>query len=118
MAVEDSDSRHGLRLLIEDYPYAVDGLEIWSTIESWVEDYCKFYYKNNDTIQNDKELQAWWKELREEGHGDKKHEPWWPKMQSCQELIQICTTFIVLLFMHLRIMGNTLMLVISRIVQL
>ncbi|KAL7585497.1 hypothetical protein Lser_V15G44872 [Lactuca serriola] len=94
MAIEDSDSHHGLRLLIDDYPYAVDGLEIWSGIKSWVEDYCKFYYKNDDMIQNDTELQSWWKELREEGHGDKKHEPWWPKMDSCQELINICTTFI------------------------
>nr|XP_043622571.1 probable linoleate 9S-lipoxygenase 5 [Erigeron canadensis] len=94
MAVEDSNSPHGLRLLIEDYPYAVDGLEIWSAIKSWVEDYCKFYYKNDDIVQNDTELQAWWKELREEGHGDKKDEPWWPKMDSCQNLIDICSTFI------------------------
>lgn len=94
MAVEDSDSRHGLRLLIEDYPYAVDGLEIWSAIKSWVEEYCKFYYKTDDMIQSDTELQSWWKELREEGHGDKKNEPWWPKMNSVQELIDICTTFI------------------------
>ncbi|XP_076901945.1 putative linoleate 9S-lipoxygenase 5 isoform X2 [Bidens hawaiensis] len=94
MAVEDSNSPHGLRLLIEDYPYAVDGLEIWSAIKSWVEDYCKFYYTSDDTIKNDKELQSWWKELREEGHGDKKHETWWLGMNSCQELIDICTIFI------------------------
>ncbi|XP_071725505.1 probable linoleate 9S-lipoxygenase 5 [Rutidosis leptorrhynchoides] len=94
MAVEDSDSRNGLRLLIEDYPYAVDGLEIWSAIKSWVNDYCKFYYKNDDMVQSDTELQSWWTELREKGHGDKKHEPWWPKMSSVQELINICTTFI------------------------
>ncbi|KAK9054797.1 hypothetical protein SSX86_025876 [Deinandra increscens subsp. villosa] len=94
MAVEDSESPHGLSLLIKDYPYAVDGLEIWSAIKSWVEDYCKFYYTKDDMIKNDIELQSWWKELREEGHGDKKHEPWWPKMNSCQHLIDICTTFI------------------------
>ncbi|MCD7446594.1 hypothetical protein HAX54_010786 [Datura stramonium] len=28
VAVEDSSSPHGIRLLIQDYPYAVDGLEI------------------------------------------------------------------------------------------
>ncbi|CAH1444189.1 unnamed protein product [Lactuca virosa] len=94
MAVVDSGCLHGLRLLIDDYPYAVDGLEIWSAIKSWVEDYCKFYYKNNDIIQNDTELQSRWKELREEGHGDKKHEPWWPKMETCHDLIDVCTTFI------------------------
>lgn len=91
IAVEDSNSPHGLRLLIEDYPYAVDGLEIWSAIKTWVEDYCSFYYKTDETVQNDHELQSWWKELREEGHGDKKNEPWWPKMQTRKELVDTCT---------------------------
>ncbi|CBI36801.3 unnamed protein product, partial [Vitis vinifera] len=63
MAVEDSEAPHGLRLLIDDYPYAVDGLEIWSAIETW-------------------------------GHGDKKDEPWWPKMRTVKELIETCTIII------------------------
>ncbi|XP_055816735.1 probable linoleate 9S-lipoxygenase 5 [Solanum dulcamara] len=91
VAVEDSSSPHGVRLLIKDYPYAVDGLEIWSAIKSWVTEYCNYYYKSDDAVQKDTELQAWWKELREEGHGDKKDEPWWPKMQTVQELIDSCT---------------------------
>ncbi|KAI3440437.1 Lipoxygenase [Psidium guajava] len=94
MAVEDANSRHGLRLVIEDYPFAVDGLEIWFAIESWVRDYCSFYYKNDEIVQEDTELQYWWKELREEGHGDLKDRPWWPKMQSLDELIQTCTIII------------------------
>ncbi|XP_009597615.1 linoleate 9S-lipoxygenase 6 [Nicotiana tomentosiformis] len=94
MAVEDSSSPHGIRLLIQDYPYAVDGLEIWSAIKSWVTEYCNFYYKSDDSIVKDNELQAWWKELREEGHGDLKDEPWWPKMENCQELIDSCTIII------------------------
>ncbi|XP_062084761.1 probable linoleate 9S-lipoxygenase 5 [Humulus lupulus] len=91
MAVKDSSAPHGLRLLIEDYPYGVDGLEIWYAIKTWVEDYCSFYYKSDEAIQKDSELQSWWKEVREEGHGDKKNEPWWPKMQTRQELIDSCT---------------------------
>lgn len=94
MAVEDSNAPHGLRLLIQDYPFAVDGLEIWAAIKSWVEEYCHFYYKSDDMIQGDAELQAWWKELREKGHGDKKDEPWWPKMQTVLELIDSCTIVI------------------------
>ncbi|KAL3381890.1 hypothetical protein AABB24_001802, partial [Solanum stoloniferum] len=94
MAVEDSISPFGIRLLIQDYPYAVDGLKIWSTIKIWVTEYCNFYYKSDDTVQKDNELQAWWKEIREEGHGDKKDEPWWPKMQTLQELIDSCTIII------------------------
>lgn len=94
MAVEDPGLEKGIRLLIEDYPYAVDGLEIWSAIESWVQEYCTYYYKTDDMIQKDTELQAWWKELREEGHGDKKDEPWWPKMQTLKELFDSCTIII------------------------
>nr|POE81553.1 putative linoleate 9s-lipoxygenase 5 [Quercus suber] len=75
MAVKDPNSPHGLRLVIEDYPYAVDGLEIWSAINSWVKDYCSFYYETDGVVQKDAELQSWWKELREQGHGDKKDEP-------------------------------------------
>ncbi|BBH06530.1 hypothetical protein Prudu_018211 [Prunus dulcis] len=75
---KDPKSSHSVRLLIEDYPYAADGLEIWSAIKTWVKEYCSFYLKNDEMVQNDSELQSWWKELREEGHGDKKDEPWWP----------------------------------------
>ncbi|XP_065863329.1 linoleate 9S-lipoxygenase 5-like isoform X2 [Euphorbia lathyris] len=94
VAVRDSNQPHGLRLLIEDYPYAVDGLEIWSAIETWVTDYCNFYYPTDDLVQNDNELQSWWTEIRNVGHGDKKHEPWWPEMQTKNDLKQTCTIII------------------------
>ncbi|MQL05309.1 hypothetical protein EI015_24725, partial [Escherichia coli] len=94
VAVEDSSSPYGLRLLIEDYPYASDGLEIWAAIKSWVQEYVSFYYKSDAAIGHDSELQAFWKELVEVGHGDKKNEPWWPKLQTRDELIEICTTLI------------------------
>ncbi|KAF5813640.1 putative linoleate 13S-lipoxygenase [Helianthus annuus] len=94
MAVEDSTSPHGVRLLIEDYPFAVDGLEIWSAIKSWVHDYVHIYYQDDEEIQNDNELKEWWKEVRTKGHGDLKNESWWPKMQTREELIQSCTIII------------------------
>jgi linoleate 9S-lipoxygenase len=95
IAVPDPSCQpHGLRLLIEDYPFAVDGLEIWAAIEAWVTEYCRFYYPTDDKIQGDSELQSWWKEVREAGHGDLKNQPWWPKMQTQGELIQACTIVI------------------------
>ncbi|XP_019187207.1 PREDICTED: probable linoleate 9S-lipoxygenase 5 [Ipomoea nil] len=94
MAVEDSSSPSGVRLVIEDYPYAVDGLEIWTAIKSWVSDYCNFYYKDDSMVLQDKELQAWWTETVQKGHEDKKNEPWWPKMTSRQVLIETLTTII------------------------
>ena len=39
MAVPDPKEPHGLKLLIEDYPYATDGLQIWAAIENWVRTY-------------------------------------------------------------------------------
>ncbi|PNX98378.1 seed lipoxygenase, partial [Trifolium pratense] len=94
MAVEDPTSPHGIKLVVEDYPYAVDGLEIWAAIKTWVQDYVSLYYTTDDTLRQDSELQAWWKELVEVGHGDKKHEAWWPKMQTREELIQVCSIVI------------------------
>ncbi|CAI0551403.1 unnamed protein product [Linum tenue] len=94
MAVPDPVSKHGLRLLIKDYPYAVDGLDIWSAIRNWVANYTSLYYKTDDAIRSDVELQTWWKELVEVGHADKRDEPWWPKMRNRDELIESCTTVI------------------------
>ncbi|CAI0466095.1 unnamed protein product, partial [Linum tenue] len=94
IAVPDETKPQGLKLLIEDYPYAVDGLEIWSAIETWVLEYCDFYYPTDESIQNDEELQSWWLELRNEGHGDKRDEPWWPEMQTRDDLKQTCTIII------------------------
>ncbi|KAF9618796.1 hypothetical protein IFM89_002664 [Coptis chinensis] len=94
IAVEDPSHPHGLRLLIEHYPYAVDGLEIWSAIETWVKEYCSSYYPSDEIVQCDPELQSWWAEIRDVGHGDKKNEPWWPKMHTVAELTQSCTIII------------------------
>ncbi|XP_022999947.1 probable linoleate 9S-lipoxygenase 5 [Cucurbita maxima] len=94
VAVPDPSSSHGLKLLIEDYPYAVDGLEIWSAIETWVREYSCFYYKSDEMVQQDTEIQSWWTELRNVGHGDLKDEPWWPKMNTREDLIQSCATII------------------------
>ncbi|CAL5195680.1 unnamed protein product [Lathyrus oleraceus] len=94
VAVKDPSAPYGLRLLIEDYPYASDGLEIWAAIKSWVEEYVNFYYKSDGTIAKDSELQAFWKEVVEVGHGDLKNATWWFKMKTRAELIEACTILI------------------------
>ena len=90
MAVQDHTSRHGLPLVIKDYPYVVDGLEIWDAIKTWVQEYVNLYYSNDKAVEEDTELQAWWKEVVEKGHGDLKDNEW-PKMKTCQELTDSCT---------------------------
>ncbi|CAL4953286.1 unnamed protein product [Urochloa decumbens] len=94
MAVPDPSSPYKVRLLVEDYPYASDGLAIWHAIEQWTTEYLTIYYPNDGVLQADVELQAWWKEVREVGHADLKDAPWWPAMQTVPELAKACATII------------------------
>ncbi|CAO1942605.1 unnamed protein product [Urochloa humidicola] len=94
MAVPDPSSPYKVKLLVEDYPYASDGLAIWHAIEQWVTEYLTIYYPNDGVLQADVELQAWWKEVREVGHADLKDAPWWPAMQTVAELAKACATII------------------------
>ncbi|KAF3331118.1 putative lipoxygenase 8 [Carex littledalei] len=94
MAVEDPAAEHGVKLVIDDYPFANDGLLIWSAIKKWVQEYILHYYPDSTQIKNDTELQAWWYEVRTRGHADKKDEPWWPTLNTHASLIQTLTTII------------------------
>ncbi|KAG6482214.1 lipoxygenase 6, chloroplastic-like isoform X1 [Zingiber officinale] len=94
MAVEDPSMPCGVKLVIEDYPYAADGLLVWSAIEEWVKDYIIHYYSDDNTITSDVELQAWWDEIKNKGHPDKRGEPWWPSLNTKGDLIGILMTMI------------------------
>ncbi|GJZ34397.1 lipoxygenase 3, chloroplastic-like protein [Tanacetum coccineum] len=56
--VPDETKPHGLRLLIEDYPYANDGLLIWSAIQEMVQAYVTHFYPNENDVISDTELQS------------------------------------------------------------
>ncbi|XP_010514856.1 PREDICTED: lipoxygenase 2, chloroplastic isoform X1 [Camelina sativa] len=92
LAEEDETAKHGLRLTIPDYPFANDGLILWDAIKEWVTDYVKHYYPDAELIKLDEELQGWWSEVRNVGHGDKKDEPWWPVLETQDDLIGVLTT--------------------------
>ncbi|RDX66659.1 Linoleate 13S-lipoxygenase 2-1, chloroplastic, partial [Mucuna pruriens] len=92
MAVVDPNAPHSLKLTIEDYPFANDGLLIWDAIKQWVTEYVNHYYPSQSIIESDHELQAWWREIRTVGHGDKAEEPWWPNLKTPKDLIHIITT--------------------------
>eukprot|EP00253_Pinus_taeda_P016951 PITA_16951 len=102
MAVRDPTDRvSGTRLVIKDYPYAVDGLEIWAALKSWVSDYISLYYKDDQSVESDREVQAWWKEIVEVGHGDKKRdEGGWYKMKSVEDMKEGITTLIWIASAH------------------
>lgn len=94
MAVPDPTQPHGLKLLMEDYPYASDGLLIWSAIENWVRAYVNRYYSDSTLICNDRELQAWYAESINVGHADLRHKNWWPTLATPDDLTSILTTLI------------------------
>ncbi|CAN6693417.1 unnamed protein product [Malus baccata var. baccata] len=77
MAVEDPTAPHGLRLTIEDYPFANDGLLLWDAIKQWVTDYVNHYYPDSSIVQTDQELQ-----------------PWWPELNTPEDLMGIITTMV------------------------
>ncbi|KAM7523359.1 hypothetical protein LguiA_013261 [Lonicera macranthoides] len=94
MAKEDSTAPHGLKLAIEDYPFASDGLILWDAIKEWVTSYVNYYYPDVSLVESDNELQAWWTEIRTVGHGDKKDDPLWPVLNTPNDLIEILTIMI------------------------
>ncbi|KAK1371588.1 Lipoxygenase [Heracleum sosnowskyi] len=94
MAEEDRTSDTGVKLTIEDYPYASDGILLWTIIKKWVNAYVSHYYPDESYIEFDYEIKNWWTEIRTIGHGDKKDETWWPKLQTPEDLTGILTTMI------------------------
>ena len=94
MAVPDPTEPHGIKLLIEDYPYANDGLLIWAAIEDWVRAYVNRYYPTSSLVCNDRELQGWYSESINVGHADIRDADWWPTLDTPEDLISILTTLI------------------------
>lgn len=92
MAFRGEDGK--LELTIQDYPYANDGLLVWDAVEAWVSDYVKHYYPAAADIVGDEELQGFWTEVRTRGHADKQDEPWWPRLDGHESLVQVLTTII------------------------
>lgn len=95
LAIRDSNQPSGVTLLLEDYPYAADGLDVWTAIKTWVTNFCSHFYRSDEDIASDVELQSWWKEIREIGHGDKRDDvECWLPLNSLANLIQSLTTLI------------------------
>lgn len=87
----DSEGRDVLELTIKDYPFANDGLLLWNALLEWVTEYVNHYYGDEENaVTNDKELQAWWGEIQEKGHPDKREG--WPALRTRDDLIKIAST--------------------------
>ena len=49
--------------IIKDYPFRDDGLLVWKAIDDWVASYVAVYYRSDQDVSADSELQAWVSEL-------------------------------------------------------
>lgn len=94
--MEDPGEPSGVRLRFEDYPYAIDGLDVWVAIKTWVTNYCAYFYPDDRSVASDVEIQSWWHEVRTIGHGDKRNDEdgCWLPLDSVANLSQTLTTLI------------------------
>jgi len=77
-------------LLVNDYPYAEDGLLYWNAMSTWFTEYLSLYYKSDADIVADAELIAWWDEIKTKGHPDKT--VGWPELKTVSDLVNIVST--------------------------
>ena len=82
----------GVKLILEDYPYAKDGTKLWDAIETWERDYCKIFYESEEAFKQDEEIKEWWSEIRKVGHGDQKEG--WYELTTSENLVKALTTTI------------------------
>ncbi|CAM0957202.1 unnamed protein product [Alopecurus aequalis] len=95
VASKDPALPGGLSLHIEDYPYAVDGLDVWHAIDGWVRSYCAHFYHGDTEVAADTELQAWWDDVRSVGHGDRQGDPaCWLALDTVDHLAESLSTLI------------------------
>ncbi|MFQ6668061.1 hypothetical protein Gotur_033860 [Gossypium turneri] len=81
-----------VELVLEDYPYAKDGIEIWTAIETWVTEYCNIFYHYDNDVKEDEEIQEWWNEIKTTRHADRKEGLY--DINTFESLVKALTTLI------------------------
>ncbi|XP_078369939.1 allene oxide synthase-lipoxygenase protein-like isoform X2 [Oculina patagonica] len=79
------------------YYYRDDALRLWEAITTFIKEIIAIYYTSDDDVAKDNELQAWVKDIHDNGfpvrEGDVDHE--FPKsLQTCDQLIHMLTCVI------------------------
>jgi len=81
--------------LLPNYYYRDDGILVWNVIESYVKDIISFFYKSDDDVKKDTEMQSWANEAHIQGFPGYDGAPvghgFPDKIVSRKELIYFCT---------------------------
>ena len=85
----------GNKVQLPGYYYRDDGIRVWDALEDYVREIIDLYYKSDEDVQTDTELEQWAREMHEiafpgfngapDGHGFPK------KMRTKAELVEYCT---------------------------
>jgi arachidonate 15-lipoxygenase len=62
------DKRGLDKISLPYFPYRDDGMLVWTVLGNYARDYVELYYKNNEDVTDDYELQFWASELRAAGN--------------------------------------------------
>ncbi|KAM7271505.1 hypothetical protein ACFE04_030719 [Oxalis oulophora] len=92
MAIDSTTNSTGVVLVLKDYPYASDGLEIWMAIKEWVKKFCSHFYHDDKAVTDDYELEGWWYEVQKKGHPEITEG--WYELTSITNLTMALTTLI------------------------
>lgn len=78
--------------VLPHYPFREDGMRLWRSVNKFVGDYLRLYYRTPQDIAQDIELQNWARELVAENGGRVKGFP--DKIATVEQLIDIATIVI------------------------
>ncbi|KAL6469609.1 hypothetical protein MHYP_G00207280 [Metynnis hypsauchen] len=94
LCLPDNIKERGLEKIPNYYYYRDDGLKLWNIIQKFVNGMLKCYYKTDDDVKEDPELQSWIREIFEYGFLKKESSGIPSSFSKVEEVIKFVTMVI------------------------